>query len=194
MIEMSLSQSEPVALPDRSSGPVVRSVAMHALLMAVMIASQVLVVFVPAVVFHCALRNGRRSAAWAAGAVAVALYAVYAIGTPRPAAEANLALMDVAFMALAVVLPSLVALPLIERGEPFGRVLMVLLIGSMAGLALTETGFRSMLSASPFAEYVSQIASRTPRSSSCIARKACRPKGCRRGSPRRCSCSPASCC
>lgn len=157
MIEMPLSQSEPVALPDRSSGPVARSVAGHALLVAVMIASQVLVVFVPAVVFHCALRNGRRSAAWAAATAAVALYAVFALGTPRPEGQPYLALMDVAFIALAVVLPSLVALPLVERGEPFGRVLMVLLIGSTIGLAATESGFRSLLAASPFAEYVAQI-------------------------------------
>lgn len=154
MIETSLSHSEPVALPDRSTGPVVRSIAVHALMVAVMGASQILLVFVPAAVFHCAIRNGRRSAAWAAGIAGVALYALLTGAQPRPE---HLALIDVAFLGFAVVLPSLVALPLVERGEPFGRVLMVLLLGSILGLVATEIGFRSFLDVSPYQATVAEI-------------------------------------
>jgi hypothetical protein len=58
MIEMSLQQSEPVALPHRSPGRQVRSVALYSVLTALMICR--LMVFVPAALFHCAIRNGRR--------------------------------------------------------------------------------------------------------------------------------------
>ncbi|HEX2062409.1 MAG TPA: hypothetical protein VHK90_16845, partial [Thermoanaerobaculia bacterium] len=59
---MSLRQSENVALPDRPTGGQLRSVLAHVLLTTMMVITQLLV-FVPATLFHCGLRNGRR-AAW----------------------------------------------------------------------------------------------------------------------------------
>ena len=62
MIDTSLQQSEPVALPHRSPGRVARSVAGYSLLMALMI-MLAFPVFVPAVVLYCGIRYGTRSAA-----------------------------------------------------------------------------------------------------------------------------------
>jgi hypothetical protein len=59
-------------------------------------------------------------------------------------------------VALAVALPSIAALSLVERGERFGRVLVFLLIGSILGLIVTEIVSRSALSFSPYAAQVAQ--------------------------------------
>ena len=61
MIESSLLQSEHVALPGRPTGRQVKSVAAYSLLVALMMAAHMLV-FLPAALFHCAIRNGRRAA------------------------------------------------------------------------------------------------------------------------------------
>jgi uncharacterized protein YybS (DUF2232 family) len=62
----------------------------------------------------------------------------------------------IAGVALGVALPAMAALPLVERGEKFGRVLVFLLIGSAIGLTLTELGSRMLLHWSPFAAQVTQ--------------------------------------
>ena len=77
MIESSLSQSEPMALSSRPFGRVVRSVIGYSLLTALMFITPMLV-FVPAALLHCAIRNGRR-AAWTALALAVALDTLYVL-------------------------------------------------------------------------------------------------------------------
>ncbi len=153
MIDMSLPQSEPVALPHRPMGRQVRSVAMYALLTALMIITPILV-FVPAAVFHCAIRNGRR-ATLAMSAMALLIAAVY-INAAHSAQTVMVAWSSLAGIALALVVPALAALPLVERAEKFGRVLVALLMGSAIGLAITELGSRALLSFSPFAAQVAE--------------------------------------
>lgn len=150
MIETSLPQSEPVTLPRR-----IRSVAGYALLTALMIVTPLLV-FVPAALFHCAIRNGRR-AAWVSLILAVGLACLYVSTMPAAPADAvKMAWTYVAGVAIAIALPSMAALPLVERGEKFGRVLLFLLIGSAIGLAITEIGSRALIDFSPFAAQVAQ--------------------------------------
>lgn len=152
MIEMSLQQSEPVALSHRSPGRQVRSVAVYSLLTALMIVTPMMV-FVPTALFHCAIRNGRR-AAWIAGVLAVAIAALYMAAVPQTPATMKVAWVGLAGLALSIVVPSLAVLPLVERAAKFGHVLVLLLMGSTLGLAVTELGSRAMLSFSPFAAQV----------------------------------------
>jgi hypothetical protein len=147
MIE-TLSPSEPVMLPGRSSGRVARSVLGYAVAIALMIVT--IPVFVPAALFHCAIRNGRR-AAWAALGLTLTFCGVYAAALPAetPATQA-MVWVSIAGVFFIVALPAMAALPLVERGETFGRVLVFLLIGSAAGMALTEAGSRALFSFSPY--------------------------------------------
>ena len=153
MIESTLSPSEPVLLPDRPFGRVARSIFGYAFAIAMMVVT--IVVFVPAALFHCALKNGRR-AAWAAFALAFALAGAYATVSLRPPAELYMAWTYLAAIALAIAVPSLLVLPLVERGEGFGRVLAFLLVASVLGLALTEVGSRTLLSFSPYTAQMQQ--------------------------------------
>lgn len=151
---MSLPQSEQAALQPPSTGRQARSVAGYSFLTALMIVTPMLV-FVPAALFHCALRNGRR-AAWVTGIAALSLAAAYAAVVPAPAEYANLAWSNMAGVGLAVILPSLIALPLVERAMRFGTVVTALLAGGLSGLLITELGSRALLSFSPLAFHVSQ--------------------------------------
>ena len=155
MIESSLPQSEPVLLPGRPFGRQVRSIAGYALLTALMIVTPMLV-FVPAALLHCAIRNGRR-AAWAVLVIAVALASLYAAGMPPTAPDAQkLAWSYLAGVALAIALPAMAAVPMVERGEKFGRVVMFLLAGALVGLALTEVASNTFLGFSPYAAQLAQ--------------------------------------
>ncbi|HEX8171355.1 MAG TPA: DUF2232 domain-containing protein [Thermoanaerobaculia bacterium] len=156
MIDTSLPHGEPVALPGRPFGRIARSVLGYALLTALMIVTPMLV-FVPAALFHCAIRNGR-SAAWSAMVLAIAATALMYAGATT-AAQPDAAKMAWSYLAgvtLAVALPSMAALPLVERGESFGRVLVFLLAGSTLGLAATELGSRAVMAFSPFAAQVAE--------------------------------------
>ena len=158
MIESSLPHSEPVLLPGRPFGRQVRSVIGYSLLTALMIVTPMLV-FVPAALLHCAIRNGRR-AAWAVMVLSLAIASlVYAASAVAPATAPDaqkMAWSYLAGVALAITLPAMAAIPLVERGEPFGRVLVFLLAGAMVGLAVTETASQLLLSFSPFAAQVAQ--------------------------------------
>ena len=156
MIETSLQQSEPVVLPQRPFGQQARSVTLYSLLTALMIITPMLLVFVPASLFHCAIRNGRR-AAWITGVAAPAIAAIYMNAAPQTAQGMKVAWSGLAGVVLAVVLPSLAALPLVRRAEQFGRVLTFLLIGSAVGVAVTEIASRTLLSFSPFAAQVAEV-------------------------------------
>ncbi|HEX7154319.1 MAG TPA: hypothetical protein VF618_22720 [Thermoanaerobaculia bacterium] len=144
MIETSLHTSEPVALPDRSSGQVARSVIGHAVLAAMMIVA--LQVFLPAVLLHCGLRNGRRSA-WTAFAGAVLLVALFlGISAQAPgttAAELRSAFASVAGVLLGLAVPALTVLPMVIRAEPFGRVVGAMVLRSIGLLAAGELAFRA---------------------------------------------------
>ena len=151
---MSLSHSEPVTLPERPHGAVARSVVGYSLLTALMIITPMLV-FVPAALLHCAIRNGRR-AAWAVLAIGVAIAAIL---VAVPASQPDAAKMAWSFLAavtLGIALPSMIALPLVDRGEKFGTVVTMLLIASAAGLIATEAGSRALLDYSPYAAQVAQ--------------------------------------
>lgn len=155
MIESSLPQSEPVALPERPFGRTARNVVGYGLMTALMIVTPMLV-FVPAALLHCALRNGRR-AAWAALVLSAVVASLYVGGVPGGQPDVvKMAWAYLAAVILAVAVPSLAALPMVERGESFGRVLVFLLIGSAIGLAVTETGARAIANHSPFALQVAK--------------------------------------
>lgn len=155
MIESSLPQSEPVLLPGRPFGRQVRSVLGYSLLTALMVVTPMLV-FVPAALLHCAIRNGRR-AAWVVLVLSLAIASLYAAAVPAPGPDAQkMAWSYLAGVALAITLPAMAAIPMVERGEPFGRVLVFLLAGAILGLALTESASQSLLSFSPYAAQVAQ--------------------------------------
>ena len=157
MIDTSLHQSEPVTLPDRSFGKQARSVAGYALLTAMMIITQLLV-FVPAVLFHCGIRNGRR-AAWATAGAALAIASLF-VAAAIPAAAPDVMRMawaNFAAVALAIVLPSVAALPLIERHTSFGRLMVFLMACGAAGHVAIETVARTLLAFSPFRFHVAQM-------------------------------------
>ncbi|HET8774068.1 MAG TPA: DUF2232 domain-containing protein [Thermoanaerobaculia bacterium] len=155
MIESSLPQSEPVLLPGRPFGRQVRSVIGYSLLTALMVVTPMLV-FVPAALLHCAIRNGRR-AAWVVLVLALAIASLYAAAVPATGPDAQkMAWSYLAGVALAITLPAMAAIPLVERGESFGNVLVFLLVGAILGLALTESASQSLLSFSPYAAQVAQ--------------------------------------
>lgn len=148
-------ETEPLPLPDRSFGRVARSVIGYALLVALMFVTPLLV-FVPAALIHCALRNGRR-AAWASLVLAAMIAAAYVASVPATSPDVlKMAWSFLAGVLLAVALPSMAALPLVERGETFGRVLVFLLIAGAVGLAITEIGAVTLASYSPYAGQVAQ--------------------------------------
>lgn len=147
--------SEPVApvdLPARSVGRRVRSVLGYALLAGLMLVSP-LFVFLPAALFHCGIRNGRR-AAWfvlAAGAALAALIATPAAHAAH-AADARMSVAYLVALVAGVGIPSLILLPMVERGESFGRILTLAIVLSVAGLGLTEVFMQSAASFSPYAD------------------------------------------
>jgi len=159
MIDTSLHQSEPVMLPGRPLGRTLRSIAGYALLMALMIRSE-LTVFIPATVIHSAIRNGRRATWIMLGLATLLGFALFAI-TPATELQLMQRFSYLAVTVLAIALPSMIALPMIERGETFGRVLMVMLLGSAAGLGLVELGARAAASFSPYAMFVADAKATT---------------------------------
>lgn len=137
-----------MTLPERPRGGTLPSVFAHSLLTALMVILP-MPVFVPTMLLHCGLRNGRR-AAWATLAAAFALSALYALITPFTA-------LDVTVTLLAIALPAMAVLPLVERGQNLGHVLVFMLIGSAAGLLVMEAASRELFSMSPYAQQVEQF-------------------------------------
>ncbi len=149
-------QNEPAAITGRSFGRSVRHVVGYAILIAVMLVSP-LFVFLPTALFHCSIRNGRRIA-WMALFIGAVLAGVLAIAGANSAqttvAEAHMSVAYLVALILAVALPAMVVVPMVERAEPFGRVLLVALIFGVIGLGATETSMRAMTGFSPFADQV----------------------------------------
>ncbi len=156
MTDTSLPQSEPAVITGPSLGRIIRHVAGYAILIAVMLVSP-LFVFLPAAIFHCTIRNGRRIT-WIALFIGAALAgAVVIAGTNSPQinlAEANMSVAYLVALILAVALPSMAVVPMIERAESFGRVLLVAILFSAIGLAATEMAMRAGTGFSPFADQV----------------------------------------
>jgi hypothetical protein len=145
--------SEPVAVPGRPSGkPAARSFVIHAGLTVLMLVTQV-VTLLPAVLLHCGVRLGRR-AAWLALAVGIAFAAFF---TAFEVVTGPLPRSDYAYLGaliLCIALPTMAILPLVQRGETFGRVLLVALIFAVGGMLLAELGSRAVLGFSLYADQV----------------------------------------
>jgi len=143
--------SEPVAVPRGPSGKAARSFAIHAALAAIMMATQ-FAVLLPAVLLHCGIRLGRR-AAWLVLALSIAFAAIFtafevATTSALPRTEYTQLLMVI----LGLALPTMAVLPMVERGESFGRVALTTVLFAAGGLLLLELGTRALLSFSPYAE------------------------------------------
>jgi len=139
-----------------SFGRVVRQIAGYAILIAVMLVSP-LFVFLPAAIFHCTIKNGRRIA-WIALFIGTALSGVVVVaGASAPQvtiAEAHMSIAYLAALILAVALPSMAVAPMVERAESFGRVLMTAMLFATVGLGATEMTMRAGTGFSPFEDQV----------------------------------------
>ncbi|HEY6842569.1 MAG TPA: DUF2232 domain-containing protein [Thermoanaerobaculia bacterium] len=148
--------TEPAAITGPSFGRIVRHVAGYSILIAVMLVSP-LFVFLPAAIFHCAIRNSRRTA-WLALFIGAALAGgVVVAGANAPdvtSADAHMSVAYLVALILAVALPSMVVQPMVERSEPFGRVLAVAMIFAAIGLGATEMAMRAGTGFSPFVDQV----------------------------------------
>jgi hypothetical protein len=156
-----LQQNEPVAIPVRTFGKQARSMAGYTLVTALMFVSP-LFVFIPASLLHCGIRIGRR-AAWlllvlASAAAALLIYPAAVVST---AAEASASYGFLLGLVLAIAVPGLAVLPMVERGEKFGRVLLYALVLSIVGLAVTELTMRSFAHVSPYATQVADVHAQT---------------------------------
>jgi hypothetical protein len=150
MMESSLQNVGPAPAPAGPAFRTARTVIGYGVATALMLVSPLLV-FAPASLFHCAIRNGRR-AAWAAFAVATALAGLYFAQVANVSGPAgNMAYASFAAVMLSVALPAMAALPLVERSEKFGTVLIFVIIGSAIGLAGTEISMRFLAGFSPLA-------------------------------------------
>jgi uncharacterized protein YybS (DUF2232 family) len=153
MIDTSL-QSEPAAIAGRPLGRLLRSIAGYAILIAVMLVSP-LFVFMPAALFHCTVRHGRR-VAWIALAIGAALAGLlWMAGAHSPQttpAEARMTFAYLVALVLAVALPSMAISPMVDRAESFGRVLVAALAFGTIGMGATELTMRRVAGFSPFAD------------------------------------------
>lgn len=159
MTDTSTLQHEPMTFHGRPFGRLAWSVAGYALLLALMLITP-LFVFVPAAIFHCAIRNGRGATVGALAvstlvAWIVAIETAHAPGTSQ--ADVMMGYAYVVALVLAVAVPALLVQPLVERGESFGRVLLFAVVLSMLGLAATEAGMRAAVSFSPGREQVVRV-------------------------------------
>jgi hypothetical protein len=156
MTETSL-HSEP-AIAGRTLGRSVRYIAGYAILIAVMLISP-LFVFLPAALFHCITRNGRRIA-WIsllAGIVLAALLIGAGANAPDvTASEANMHVASLLALILAVALPAMAVAPMVERAESFGRILLTAVVLGAIGLVGTEFAMRGATGFSPLAELVKE--------------------------------------
>ncbi|MBK5258794.1 MAG: DUF2232 domain-containing protein [Thermoanaerobaculia bacterium] len=156
MIESTIPQTEPATLPVPPTGRIGRSVLAYGVGTALMLVSPLLV-FAPAALFHCAMRNGRR-AAWGAFAIAATLSGLYfaQVASVSSADAAKIAYTSLAAVILAIALPSMATLPLVEHRQKFGRVLVFAVIASAVGLGMTEVMMRSVADFSPLAVHMEQ--------------------------------------
>ncbi|HEU4886824.1 MAG TPA: DUF2232 domain-containing protein [Thermoanaerobaculia bacterium] len=153
MIDTSLQQSEPVAVSQEPQGRQTRTIAGYSLLMALMILLG-LPVFVPAVVLYCGIRFGSRSAAVTLFAAAVLSMVSVMMG--GQAQDMRFAHSFAAGSVLALGVPAIAAIPLVRRGESFGRVLIVLLAAGALGMVITELLFRAVAGYSVYAVHAAQ--------------------------------------
>jgi Predicted membrane protein (DUF2232) len=148
-----LPQSEPVATePGRPIGQMARSVAGYSVLLSVMMVVP-LTVFAPAALFDCAWRNGRRAAVIAltiASAFAALVWVRMSQMPPVGPHDLALNLGMLVTLLLSLGLPALFVLPMVQRGESFGRVLMTATVVSILGFGASELVMRTTTGTSPF--------------------------------------------
>jgi Predicted membrane protein (DUF2232) len=148
--------TDTAAIPERTLGKSFRHVVAYAILFAVMLMSP-LFVFLPAALFHCIVRHGRRIT-WASLFIGTALAGFVVLAgasAPQvPQVEANTTLAYLVGLVLAVALPAMAVAPMVERTESFGRILMVAAVLSAFGLAATEISMRAVAGFSPFNQQV----------------------------------------
>ena len=164
MIVSSLEQSEmrpaPAASGEPESGQSMRHARIavgYGVATALMLVTPLLV-FAPAALFQCALRNGRR-VAWGAFTVAIVLTALYFMQVANVSdalGASRFAWASLAALVLSIAVPSMAAMPMVERGERFGSVVVFALTGSAVGLGLTELGMRTFAGFSPYAMQIAQ--------------------------------------
>jgi hypothetical protein len=162
MTNASLQHVEPMPLPvQKPFGRVVRTVAGYGVTTAILLISPLLMVFAPAALFYCAVRNGRRTA-WAAGALALVLAAICMVLAPSVTAadpaQLNMAYSTFLVVALSIAIPAIVTVPLVEKQGKFGTVLTVAMIFSAVGLGLTELIMRGVRNFSPYAAEITEQA------------------------------------
>lgn len=159
MIESSALQHDPVMLPGRPFGRLAWSIAGYALLLSLMLITP-LFVFVPAAIFHCGLRNGRMATLVSVVAAAIVAWVVAVQTAHAPGISVADTMMGYAYviaLVVSVAIPSILVQARVERGEPFGRVLLISILLSMAGLAATEVGMRVAAGFSPGREQVVRV-------------------------------------
>lgn len=161
MLGTSIQEDRP-AIVAPSWGRMVRLTAGYAVLMALMLVSP-LFVFLPAAIFHCTTRHGRRLA-WVSFALA-ALVAGFVVFTGAHApgispADANLSIAYLVAFVIAVGLTGLAVAPMVERTESFGRILLAAVIFGVLGLAATELIMRAGFGFSPLAALVTAFRAR----------------------------------
>ncbi|GAC1394923.1 MAG: hypothetical protein NVSMB68_11550 [Thermoanaerobaculia bacterium] len=153
MTNASLHHGDTLTVPVQPFARVARSVAGYGVATALMLISPLLV-FAPASLFHCAMRNGR-NAAWAAGALALVLAGICVFVAPSATsagpAQVNMAYASFLVVALSIAVPSIIAVPLVERREKFGTVVTVALFFSALGRGITELTMRAAAAFSPYA-------------------------------------------
>jgi hypothetical protein len=156
MIDTSLQPGDTMTLPARPFARVARSVAGYGVATALMLVSP-LFVFAPASLFHCAMRNGR-VAAWLAGFVSLVLAGLYFLQAGSSAGtDANTVYTSFVLIALAIAVPSMIVVPLVDRREKFGTVLATAVVASSVGVLLTELIMRAV----SYSPYAVQLAEQT---------------------------------
>ena len=145
-----------MTVPVQPFASTARRIAAYGVATALMLITPGLMVFAPASIFHCAMRNGRR-VAWGAGLFAIVLAGVCVLASVSAVTDVETANMAYAVFlgaALALALPSIIAAPLVERHATFGNVLTFALVFSAIGLGLTEFVMHSAVGYSPYAAQV----------------------------------------
>lgn len=149
MIESSL-HTEPVALPDGPTGKSARALVIYAVITAV-ISVTPFAVLLPVVLLRAGSRLGRRWAQLAA-AIGLGFAGLYVAFNVSTGSAPRYEYAYFAAMLLALALPAMLVQPMVQRREPFGRVLLVALLVAVTGLLATEAASRALLSFSPYAE------------------------------------------
>lgn len=139
-----------------SFGRSLRSMIGYAILVALMLISP-LFVFIPAALFFATIRHGRRTSSTAliAGSALAGIVVIAGASAPQTTlSDAHMSLAYLVALILGIGLPAMAVMPLVERSESFGRVLMAAVLCSIVGLAATEVSMRQITGFSPFADQV----------------------------------------